>query len=146
MYITWKQLFLLKNKSNYKHYVHYSYHCAPSLLPKQERDSSWDMRKVTKRRRWRDRDRIFLTTRLTNLRGWDYEHNYISGGPAKCLVPCERAAPTSLSLSSPPSSRKTWYVTSSYCLQEHFGEEQRGNEHRGWQSQKTFLDTSISPG
>lgn len=27
-------------------------------------------------------------------RGWDYEHNYISGEPGKRLVPCERAAPT----------------------------------------------------
>lgn len=61
-------------------------------------------RKVTNRRRWRDRDTIFLTTWLTNLRGWDYEHNYISGEGASQVSRAvrERAAPLSFSLS--PSS------------------------------------------
>ena len=72
----------------------------------------------------------FLTTWLTMLRGWDYEHNYISGEPsASCharatptalasLLPLNYHCPLSLSLSFSLSFslQKTRYVTSFHCL------------------------------
>lgn len=67
------------------------------------------------------RSAVFPAAGLTKLRGWDYEHNYISGGPsASCR---ERAtwtvlaSSTQLSLSTLSSSlQNTRYVTSSHCL------------------------------